>query len=213
MENIYFFSGLGADERVFRKLKINKFNPIHIPWLEPKINELLPSYILRITADIKEKNPIFIGLSFGGIVALEASKLFEVRKLILISSVKNENEVPYYFRWLRYIPLHKLIPSYYISNPNLISNWMFGVKTTEEKNLLKQIMNDTPISFFRWAMNIIIKWTNDSVPPNTFHIHGSSDKILPAKFVNANYLIKNGEHFTVFSEAEEVSEVLNRVLI
>jgi hypothetical protein len=35
--NAYFISGLGADKRIFSKLKLNeKINIIHIDWIAPK---------------------------------------------------------------------------------------------------------------------------------------------------------------------------------
>src|SRR6218665_2073919 len=43
--NVYFLSGLGADQRVFRKLELDKhFQVRHIEWIRPLRNESLRSY-------------------------------------------------------------------------------------------------------------------------------------------------------------------------
>lgn len=34
-QKIYIFSGLGADERVFKHLKFSSFEPVFIEWIEP----------------------------------------------------------------------------------------------------------------------------------------------------------------------------------
>jgi pimeloyl-ACP methyl ester carboxylesterase len=74
LKDIYCISGLGADERVFQKLKFQGYQPIHIKWLEPEAGENIANYTQRLTTQIKAEKPILIGLSFGGIIAVEMSK-------------------------------------------------------------------------------------------------------------------------------------------
>lgn len=83
--DIYLFSGLGADQRVFQSINIPLYNLIYIQWIEPNINESMESYAERLLTQIKSLNTIFLGVSFGGIMAIEVAKLIEVEKVILIS--------------------------------------------------------------------------------------------------------------------------------
>ncbi len=200
---------MGADERVFQKLKLVDYNKIHIQWISPSKNESLEAYTLRLIQNITVDKPILVGLSFGGIVAIEAAKRIQVSKLILISSVKTTNEIPFYIKWLNTFQLHKLIPPYFIRRTNFFTNWIFGVNSREEKDLLKQIMGDTDPSFFRWAIGEIAKWKNNSFPSNTIHIHGVSDRIFPLKYINANHIIENGGHFMIYDKAGEISNLIN----
>jgi predicted esterase YcpF (UPF0227 family) len=86
---IYILSGLGADKRIFNKIDF-KNNQIHyINWLIPAQNETLESYIQKLIQQIEDPKPILVGLSFGGMMAIEISKYIETRKIILISSAKN----------------------------------------------------------------------------------------------------------------------------
>ena len=64
----------------------------------------------EISQQIKDKNPILIGLSFGGIVATELSKIISVEKLILISSLKTKSEIPLIYRLAGKLHIHRIIP-------------------------------------------------------------------------------------------------------
>ncbi len=57
-------------------------------WIEPLKNESLKNYAQRISNKITSDNPTLIGLSFGGILAVEISKILKLQKVILISSAK-----------------------------------------------------------------------------------------------------------------------------
>ena len=96
--NVYCLSGLGADKRVFTKLELKGYRQIHLDWLVPNNQESLTNYVKRLAVEIKDNNPIVIGLSFGGIVAIEIAKQITVKKVILISSAKQSHEIPWYFK-------------------------------------------------------------------------------------------------------------------
>ena len=86
---VYFISGLGADERVFQFLDLSKIEHQFIQWNEPQKKESLSSYCKKLTEQIDLKQEIIlIGISFGGIIAQEISKIIECKKVIIISSVK-----------------------------------------------------------------------------------------------------------------------------
>ena len=89
---------MGADKRVFTKLELKGYRQIHLDWLVPNNQESLTNYVKRLAVEIKDNNPIVIGLSFGGIVAIEIAKQITVKKVILISSAKQSHEIPWYFK-------------------------------------------------------------------------------------------------------------------
>jgi esterase/lipase len=43
---------------------------------------------------VKHKKPLLLGVSFGGVLVQEMAKHIEVEKVIIVSSVKNSNELP-----------------------------------------------------------------------------------------------------------------------
>ncbi len=71
MCKIYFISGLGADERVFQSLSIEKSHAaIYIKWFEPFTKETLVQYVERLKVQINQDEAyILLGVLFGGIVA------------------------------------------------------------------------------------------------------------------------------------------------
>ncbi|MDY7021951.1 MAG: alpha/beta hydrolase, partial [Cyanobacteriota bacterium] len=110
LKDVYFISGLGADKRVFRRLKTEGYQPVHIDWIEPEKGESISDYAQRLATQIKSENPILVGLSFGGLIAVEMAKHLNPEKVILISSAKNHTEVPPYFKLFRWFPIHRIFP-------------------------------------------------------------------------------------------------------
>ena len=212
MKEIYIFSGLGADERVFKHLNIRGFDPVFIKWLQPLPGELLPQYSQRLLNQIEAKNPTLVGLSFGGIIAIEVSKLINIEQLILISSAKTKKEIPFYYRWGGFLNIHKLFPTRLLRKTSFVTNWLFGVKASEDKNILANTFRDTDPVFLKWAIDRIVKWNNADIPKNIKHIHGTSDKILPHRFIKADFLIKNGGHIMIVSNHSEVNQILEDLL-
>lgn len=209
---LYIFSGLGADERVFQRLDFSGFKVTFVKWIAPHNSESIEQYATRIRDQITTSKPILIGLSFGGIIAVEVAKLVETEKVILIASAKTRKEIPFYFRFAGKIGFHKHLPIELLKRSNYFSNWFFRTTTEFEEKLLKQILIDTDPIFLSWAIDKIVNWTNQTYPQNTFHIHGTGDRILPCKFVNSNVTIKNGGHLMTLNKAAELNHILRQQL-
>ncbi|MBD0367389.1 MAG: alpha/beta hydrolase [Flavisolibacter sp.] len=212
--NMYFISGLGADKRVFQKIKLPEgYTPHHISWIPHRRNETLAQYARRLSAVIDTKLPfVLIGLSFGGMLAVEICRFLKPGKTILISSAAHSKMLPPYIRFLKWLPLHKALPYFLLKKPTRIVYWLFGIRAKGEKILFDRILYDTDISFLRWAMHAIITWPERKPPNHIIQIHGSEDTLLPLRFVKADYVIQGGNHFMVYSHAWEVSAVLAQVL-
>lgn len=210
MNKIYIFSGLGVDKRVFDNIDFSGLNISYVDWIDPLKNETFESYAERISKDF-EKDSILIGLSFGGMLAVEVSKIMPVKKVILIASAKNKNELPKWFLIAGKLKLNRVVPSSILKTTNFITNWLFGVTTSTEKLLLKNIIKDTDATFLKWAINQIVNWKNLSVPQNCIHIHGTNDRILPSKHIKVDYPIKNGSHFMTVNKAQEIEKLIKQL--
>lgn len=208
MKNIYFFSGLGADERVFQYVDLSFCYPIFIKWNLPFENESIEDYAARLLVQIKDEHPILVGVSFGGMMAVEVAKLIQTEKVILISSAKTKHEIPNYYQWIGKVNAHKLLPTSILQYFNSINNYLFGVQSKEEKLLLKEIIKDTNPVFLKWAIDKIIHWQNEFIPKNLIHIHGSNDKILPVKFTNYDILVENGGHFMIVQDSLKIGKLI-----
>ena len=213
LKDIYCISGLGADERVFQKLNFQGYQPVHICWIEPEPRERISDYARRLTKQIRSESPILIGLSFGGLIAMEIAKQIDTEKVILISSAKDRQEIPFYFQLFRFFPIYRLLPAQLMLwLGQLIASWFFSLETIDERQLFRAILFDTDAKFMKWAVDRVVTWKNELVPDNVFHIHGESDRIFPIPFVEADFCIAKGGHFMIMNRAEYVSELIQKIV-
>lgn len=209
-KNMYILSGLGADERVFQYFDFTGYNVSYIKWVSAGKNQSIENYTKQIISQILHPCPIIMGLSFGGIIAIEIARQIEVEKVILIASVKQRGELPLFYRLAGRMGLHKLIPVSILKSPNLLTNYMFGVSTDEDKLLFRQILLDTDSDFLRWAINRIVKWKNVTLTKSLVHIHGTKDRILPFRYVISDYKIKGGGHLMTLSHPKEIMDIVKK---
>jgi pimeloyl-ACP methyl ester carboxylesterase len=122
LKTIFLLSGLGADRRIFDRLDLSGYEVHYIEWIKPMEDDTMMSYAQRLSSQIKSPNPILIGVSFGGMVATEIATQIATEKVILISSARDSIDIPFYFRMLRYLPVHRWIPSNWLIKGNVIAD-------------------------------------------------------------------------------------------
>jgi pimeloyl-ACP methyl ester carboxylesterase len=212
MKTIYCISGLGADERAFSKLEVKGHALKIIRWLMPEVDETLQQYAERMRATITEEEPVLMGLSFGGMLCTEIAKQIPVKKIIIISSIKSSNEIPFWMKTAARLRLNKIVPLKSTKLTQPIQNMMLGVKTTEEKTLVASLRREADLPYTNWAVNQAINWKNDWQHPHLYHIHGDKDNMFPIKNIRPDFTIKNGGHFMIMNRASEVSNCINSIL-
>jgi len=209
---IYGIGGLGVDERVFSELSLN-FKITVLPWIKPDTGESLSEYAKRFSERIDQSVPfIIVGISFGGMLAIELSKLLKPEQVILISSATQREEIPLIFRLIVRAGVLKQMPSFLMKPPPFVANWFFGVKEEKYKSVLQQIISETNTDFLRWALAEIGKWDNQHQPKSLSRIHGTADRLLKCYDSDA-INIKKGGHFMIMDKAGEVSDILNQITI
>jgi len=211
---IYFISGLGADERVFAFLQLPGIDKKFIRWVAPGKHESLRQYAMRLMDQIDtSQDIILVGISFGGIVAQEIASIVSCKKVIIISSIKSENEFSLPLKFVRLTKLHHLFSSSFLKWGNkLTANHYFGVSSPEEARLLHQIIDDTDEKFMTWAINQIMIWKNAVPIRNLVHIHGTRDRIFPARNIKKFISVENGGHFMIVNRAPMISDIILREL-
>lgn len=213
LKNIYCISGLGADHRIFEHLTLpSGFRLSHIPWISPGQEERIESYARRMAKQIRDPEPLLIGVSFGGMLSVEISKFLPVKKIILISSIKTNSEKPFYFRVAKNLRLNKMmnLKPYRFLEP--IENYTLGAKSAEEKALAREYRENLNLNFSNWAIDQILHWQNDQYPKNIVHIHGSDDHVFPIRYVRPTNIIKDGGHLMIMDKADEVSQIIEQIL-
>lgn len=209
----YFISGMAADSRVFRHIKLPEgYEPVYLDWIEPEKNESLPNYAMRLAARIDPEEPFaLIGLSFGGMLAIEIAKLHKPVMTVLISSIPLSTHLPRYFRTMAKLRLHKFVPISLLKT-SAAAKRFFTNEKNDDKRLLWQIIRESDPMMIRWSMHAILTWQNDWMPDAVCHIHGTRDEILPIKYTQPTHTIKRGGHMLVMDRAEQVNDVLQNAL-
>ena len=211
-KRIYCISGLGADHRIFRKLSVSGYEFVPVKWVPFDKHDDLPCYAQKLSAQITDDQPAILGLSFGGMLAVEIAKQRPVQKVILLSSAKTRDELADPGWLLKLIMKAKIIPASFLTIPNRFVLQRFGVTTEEEKELLKDIIHTSDGDFMKWALKALLTWRNYTVPKNVVHIHGTADQIIPAAHVHPDHWIEGGTHFMVYSRAAEISKIIGDTL-
>ena len=218
MKSLYCISGLGADERVFSKLIINDSELKPVKWLQPLQGEALSAYAQRLSDQITDPEPVILGLSFGGMMAIEIAKLKPVSKIILLSSIKTSSELPAWMNLAGKSSVYKLLPDRQISSIKAlkalrpIQNYFLGARTEEEKKIANEYRDHVDPVYLKWAIAQVLTWKNNAIPSNILHIHGSNDHIFPVKKIRNAHIIPGGGHFMVMDKPDEIARIIQQEL-
>jgi len=214
MSKAYFISGLGADWRMFQFLKLPDYVPYeHVEWMAPlHRDEPLHAYAARLKAYITDPDPILVGLSFGGLVAIELAKLLKPRLTIIISSLATRHALPAYYRALGKTNMQHWLPFGLMQCVYPIAPFFFGAHTKAERQVLKMAIFDIDEQFLRWALGQLLEWPQEEVLPGLVQIHGARDRVLPLRDRPGIIKIKGGEHLMILHRADEISAILSRIL-
>ena len=212
-KTIYLIPGVGADETVFSKLDLPDHEIVHLKWEKPKKGEQLKEYVKRLLPQIrKDTQPIFVGLSFGGIVAIELSKLVDTFRVVLISSIKTFHERPYKMSMFNLLRVYRMMPTKFALKFKFWHSWAFGHLNREEEDFVMAMLKKIDIKFNEWAVDQAIHWRNDEVPENLIHIHGDSDAVFPDLYIRNYHKIRGGTHFMIVRKAKEISLIIHNEL-
>lgn len=214
MLNVYCIPGLGINEEIFKNLELQDCDIRYVKWISPLKNEKLPEYASRLSEQIDSSQPFaLIGMSFGGMCAVEIAKKLKPLKTILISSNKTSAETPMNMKIWAQFPFYKNFnDAFYKSAAKNIKS-LFGVKSKEQGERFERMLNSAPENYFAGAIHCLLTWENKEIPENLVHIHGTSDLVLPyQKISNCDYTIKDGTHFMVVNRSEEINTIINEEL-
>lgn len=213
---IYCISGLGADEKIFSRLELNGYKLKHLHWLKPERHESLEDYAGRMKQHIEEPSPILMGVSFGGMMAIEISRQLPDCRLVLVSSVKTRPELPTWMRAASVLKLNRLMPLGTWTRSGVaekLNNDRLGVSTREEQAMAHDYRQKADPVYVDWAIDRIINWQCSQLPPHRFlHIHGSADKIFPVNRIKQVAVVQGATHMMIYNRAAEVSVMIQKWL-
>lgn len=195
---VYAISGLGADKKVFQYLNLT-CELVLLDWIQLKPDEQLGKYANRLAEKIDTTEDfILIGVSFGGLIAIEISKIHKPALVILISSAEINGDLRKMYRMISKTGIVKWMPADFFKPPGKIAEWVFGA---ENKKLLKEIINNTDVLFAKWAIEKLIAWENTTRVDNCIRIHGNKDLLIPMRKDEKTIQIPGGHHFMIVDKA------------
>lgn len=210
MHRIYLLPGFGADKRLFNVFRPDGAEVHCMDWILPHAEESLAAYAARLAGEIDTSVPFSIaGVSLGGMVALELSRLVPAQKIFLISSIKRHTEMPWYYRLMGKMGLHKLFPPSFLRKNAFLIRPFFGRMNKKQYEVYKDMLLHTSEVFLRWGVSAILKWRNTEVPANLVHIHGTGDVVFPARYIRNYIPVKGGSHYMIVTRAREVGRIVS----
>lgn len=194
--------GLAANPLIFERIKLDAalFDVYYLEWKIPKSNETLQDYAQRFASEIKEENPILVGVSFGGILVQEIADLIEVRKIIIVSSVKSRQEFPRRIKFAKTTLAYQLIPMRLILRLDKLAKLLLGEKLKHRIQLYDTFLSVRDIYYLKWAIEKVVLWNRLEADRRVIHIHGSKDKIFPMANIKNCMVVPNGTHVMIYTQ-------------
>ena len=213
MIHVYLMPGMSANSLVFERIKFPDNYSLHLlDWIDPVKSESIKAYAIRFSKLIKHKNPVLIGVSFGGILVQEISKFIKVKKLIIISSVKSNSEFPLHMKFGRITKTYKLLPLKWINDFESLALFVLGPLVEKRLNLYKKYLTVRDKNYLTWSIRELILWDQIKPLDNTIHIHGSHDKIFPILFIKNCIKLDGGDHAMILKKSDWLNKEIPKLI-
>jgi hypothetical protein len=208
--HVYFVPGLAAGKEIFKNIRLPKDRfQIHIiEWLIPKKNEPIELYAKRMSANVTFPDAVLIGVSFGGVMVQEMAHFLVLKKLIIISSIKNRKELPRRFKIARTTRLYRLMPSRMMLSAKDLTKFSMGPRSKKRLELYQAFLHVRSAGYLNWAIKNMVCWQPTVPNEEIIHIHGDGDVIFPIKNIKNCLVIEGGTHIMLLNKGSQVSKII-----
>jgi len=213
--HIYFVPGLAANPSIFDLIHFSDkhFELHYLEWLVPANNsETIEAYASRMCANVKHQNIVLIGVSFGGVMVQEMKKILNPLKTVIISSIKNKNEMPLRMRFAQKTNAHKMLPTKAFTHLEKYEKYAFGDTIKGRIKMYKKYLSMRDEVYVPWAIDTIVNWGREKADPDILHIHGTTDFMFPIENVKNCIKIEGGTHIMILTKAKEINAILQKQL-
>lgn len=212
---VYFMPGLAASSAIFERIQLDEvvFEVHLLEWEIPRQRETLHSYAKRMASKIEEENVVLVGVSFGGVLVQEMAPFLKVRKLIIISSVKTNLEVPLRMKIAKSTKAYKLVPTTLLQNIEFLSNFNFGSAIQQRLKLYEKYLSVRDKNYLEWAIEQMLLWNRTKADKKVIHIHGDADEVFPIKNIKDCIVVKGGTHIMILSKYRWLNENLPKIIL
>lgn len=213
--HVYLMPGMAANPSIFRYIQLPtaQFELHLLHWFIPQRNMSLSEYALKMTEEIKHENPVLLGVSFGGMLVQDMARYIKTKKVIVVSSVKHESELPRRMQFAKYTKIHKLLPTGIINNVELLAKYAFGETVTKRLALYEEYLSIRDKHYIDWSIDQIVNWKQGYCPHCLVHIHGEKDNVFPISNIKDCIRVKHGTHTMIIHRAKWFNEHLPTIIL
>ncbi len=213
--HVYFMPGMAANSSIFENIRLDedRFQMHFLEWFVPDKGMSFRAYAEAMCSRIKHDSPVLIGVSFGGMLVQEMAKIIEVRKIIIISSVKFKRELPKRLIFAKYTKIHRLLPTGLVNNVELLAKYAFGETVTKRLELYEEYLSIRDKYYLDWAIDKIVHWDQNSCDPSVVHIHGDKDAVFPIQYINDCKVVKGGTHTMILHRFRWFNQHLPTIIL
>lgn len=212
-ETIYLIPGQGGDERLFQNIHITGHETKVIVLEMPLKGERLPQYAKRLSAQIDTTQSFsLVGVSFGGMIAVEIAKILDPEKVIIISSAKTKDELPFRYKVVKRLRLYKLFNGKLLKRMANIVRPLVEPDSKKDHDTFSAMINDKDPAYLKRAIECVIRWENTEYREDIVHLHGSKDHTIPIKNIADPIVIEDASHVMVMTEGERIGALINTYL-
>ena len=212
--DVYCMPGMAASPKIFEFISLPKpFRINLLSWIPPAKEESLSSYAKRMCERITSENPILLGVSFGGVLVQEIAKHIPVQKVIIVSSIKTNEELPLPMKMARTTNAHKLLPTQWINNLDALALFAFGKGIKKRLELYQKYLSERNPDYLNWSINALVNWDQVEVPTSVVHIHGKKDTVFPIKYLSNPYIRIKGGHAAIMTQAQWFNSELPDIIL
>ncbi|MGX1023913.1 alpha/beta hydrolase [Psychroflexus sp. MBR-150] len=211
---VYLMPGMAANPSIFEYIKLDatRFEIHWLSWQVPIKDESIQDYAKRMLTHIKHKNPVLIGVSFGGVLVQEMAKLIEVKRLIIVSSVKQTSEIPKSMQFARETGIYKYLPFGLLNYISEIEKLPVGNTIRKRLKLYQQYMSVNDKVYLDWAVKEMVCWNQPKPMENIIHVHGNHDKVFPIKNIKDCIVVNEGTHIMILNRFRWFNEHLPELI-
>lgn len=213
--HVYFMPGMAANPSIFDHISLPKpiFEQHLLEWFIPEKDISLELYAREMCKKVIHKNVVLVGVSFGGILVQEMAKFLDVRKVIIISSVKMKGELPKRMIFAKYTNIHKLLPTGLVNNVELLGKYAFGETVTKRLKLYEKYLSIRDKYYIDWSIDQLVNWKQTQCLKNVIHIQGEHDTVFPIKNIVDCIPVPKGTHTMIIHKYKWFNEHLPTIIL
>jgi pimeloyl-ACP methyl ester carboxylesterase len=205
---VYFFPGLGADDSLAPFHRLPGHDVEWVAWPKAIRNDWTDFDESILRESHIEAGAVFVGISFGGMVAQRIARFKKPLAVILIGSLMDPASIS---PWLRaFKPFLRFFPACFFDMglaPKFLVAGFFGIRAKEHIALFYEMARRLKPADFKNLNRLALGFEAQSgtVGVPVFRIHGGKDRIILARAEQREKVVPAGGHLISMTHQEEVN--------